>query len=86
MTLTTKQAALLRDVVAAIIDSGYAMHDDQIDVLAHDPRIDNTAYKSDMVTYVMDVYSVSRPDAYTMLHLARKQRRARAQAVDDKGE
>lgn len=86
MTLTPKQAALLRDVVAAIIDSGYAelprtrrghvSRIAQIDVLAHDKRILSASYSSDMTDYIMGTYNVNRNVASIMLSRARRQHRA----------
>lgn len=82
--MTPTRADLLRDVAGAIVASGYAApvqprrphvsRKSQIEVLAHDPRLNSTACKSEMVTYVMATYSVSNINARRMLHLARKMR------------
>jgi hypothetical protein len=86
--VTPEQAALLRNVVQIIVDVGYAVRPrtrraEQIDVLAHDPRLLNTAYKHQMTIYVMVVYGVKIDNARRMLYLARKQ--LRAMMTKDKG-
>lgn len=82
--MTPNRAALLRDAASAIVASGYAVpvqtkrlhisRREQIEVLACDPRLTSTAYKSEMVTYVMATYQVKNVNARRLLHLARKMR------------
>lgn len=82
MTLSPESARLLRDVVQAIVDSGYAIpieleprryvsRRDQIEVLSTDPRIFNRAYRGEIVPYIMATYSVNRANAYKLLYRAR---------------
>lgn len=87
MTLSPKSAALLRDVVKAIVDSGYAVpielypnhvsRREQIEVLSNDPRIFNRAYRSEMVLYVMATYGVTNVNARGLLFKARRAARDR---------
>lgn len=80
--MTPTRAALLRDVAAAIAESGYAgpppsphiARRSQIEVLVHDPRLTSTCGRSNFVRYVMETYGVSNSNARTMLHRARKMR------------
>jgi hypothetical protein len=87
--MTPESTSLLADVVACIVESGYAelprqrrgynVRPAQIEVLAHDPRIDARAWSSEMLDEVMTTYNVKRSIARHMLHEARKQRR---EAID----
>jgi len=84
--MTPTRAALLRDVVQAIIDDGYAelpqppetrrrngKRKAQIEVLSYDPRLMRRSNVNiDLVTYVTRTYRVSRGNARMMLHRARK--------------
>jgi hypothetical protein len=91
-SVTPDQAALMRDVVAVLAGIGYeeltprisrknGIRAGQIEVLSFDQRIDSTAYKSDMITYVMATYNVTRHTASNMLHRARQRRKDRSNEV-----
>lgn len=82
MTLSPESARLLREVVKAIVDSGYAVpielypnhvsRREQIEVLSTDPRIFNRTYSREMILYVMATYGVTNTNARGMLFRARR--------------
>ena len=87
-----KRAALLRDVVQCIIDSGYAelpqpskrrnvSRKAAIEVLSLDPRITSHMSRSNFVLYVMETYNVSRNYARQMIYRARRAARAQKSAA-----
>lgn len=83
MTLTPAQAQLLRDVAAAIIESGYAVparppyrsRRQQIAAIAEDARLNSLgAAKAALIEDVMRGCEVERGNARQMICKARKMR------------